>query len=157
MFDDFGSIVEIEFPAVFDGKPRMDSAEVTFRKPHEARRAHRRMKGFQMWGKDVITSPERFPETDPAKDVKLVEEVESVPAEVVTSEMLEEDSGIQQDIKDERVSMVVSKEEVAVKDVMVTEEVESVVSKAVTMEDTATLSAEGGPRQGRQKCQVGRG
>ena len=104
MFDDFGSIVEIEYPAVFDTKPRMDSAQVTFRKPHEARRPHRRTKGFQMWGKDVITSLERFPETAPAKDVKLVEEVESVPAEVVTSEMLEEDSGIQQDIKDERVS-----------------------------------------------------
>ena len=145
MFDDFGSIVEIEFPAVFDGKPRMDSAQVTFRKPHEARRAHRRMKGFQMWGKDVITSLERFPEKAPTKDVKLVEEVESVPAEVVTSEMLEEDSGIQQDIKDERVSLVVSKEEVAVKDVMATEEVESVPSKAVTMEDTVTLAAEGGP------------
>ena len=78
MFDDFGRISSIEFPAKTGAGRRTDAALVTFRKPREAKRAHRRMKGFQIWGRPVMTSLEKFlsPHRKTSREAIKVEEVE---------------------------------------------------------------------------------
>ena len=63
MFADFGKIHTVRYPANVDGKQARDKAIILYRKPHEARRAHHQMKGFQMWGQPVITSLDGFTET----------------------------------------------------------------------------------------------
>ena len=56
MYDDFGTIKEVEYPVSVDAKIRHGTAVVTYQRAMEATRAERQMKGFCILGKRILTS-----------------------------------------------------------------------------------------------------